>query len=162
MSYNNTSAHLRVWSGATPSTARANGQQHKTRISVFICGRKRKSSTQEPLSRPRVWEPLEVGGMRGKLCLRNEAQSSKSVCPYECCTLSEHNYATLWNKVDRVLLEPSLMCKGQNGKSFLDRFCNPFLHQRKNVIKKDLPYFGRNENIRQTSLFLAHKTQISI
>lgn len=41
----------------------------------------RKWTTQEPLSQPIVREPPEVGGMRGKLCLRNEGQSM-CVCVY--------------------------------------------------------------------------------
>lgn len=50
----------------------------------------RKWSTQEPLSQPIVWEQSQVGGMRGKLCLRNEGQSCQRVCVYLCmCVCSE-------------------------------------------------------------------------
>lgn len=41
------------------------------------------SGTTQSTHSPR--EPPEVGGMRGKLCLRNEGQSSQRVCEHEVC-----------------------------------------------------------------------------
>ena len=56
----------------------------------------RKWTTQEPLSQPIVQEPAEVGGMRGKWCLKNEGQSSQrwSVCVCVCVCVHIYTYRT--------------------------------------------------------------------
>lgn len=52
-------------------------QKSERTVCTYTVWGQRKRTTREPLSQHKAWEPPEVGGMRGILCLRNEGQSSQ-------------------------------------------------------------------------------------
>lgn len=170
MSYN-TSAHLRVWSKATLSTGLWNfeysaepmNSKIKRELVCSSVGEKRKSSTLEPLSQPGVWEPLEVGGMRGKLCLRNETQSSTRACVcmsvYSVRAQRRHLVEQSWQG-SRQTIPHVWRTKWQICYSQVLLLIS--LSKKKKSHIQRLTICWWDGNISQTSVFLAHKTQISI
>lgn len=84
-------------------------QKSERTVCTYTVWGQRKRTTREPLSQHKAWEPSEVGGMRGILCLRNEGQSSQreSVCNL----LREHMYATLWTRITMAPFTLSWICK---------------------------------------------------
>lgn len=126
--------------------SRVNGQQHGERERE-----QRKWTTQEPLSRPIVREPPEVGGMRGKWCLRNEGQSRHGVCVH---VLIEHKYATLWTRTSRAPLKLSLTYERENHKSEWRCVKSDHVQGLATVLKKWTPGLWNADEVSKTQTTL--------